>query len=103
VNAFGRDWVSVAFGRNNLVVLSEYLTQVMYPADLEGFGADKFKVFAIKSRVHFRRGFDDSGFAKTILLVEPEQPFLGTVRLDALPYKNVDVKKFYPYGDPKFP
>jgi len=85
VHAFGRDWVSVAFGKNNLVVLSEYLTQVMYPADIAGFGVDKFKVFAIKSRVHFRRGFDDSGFAKTILLVEPEQPFLGTVRLDALP------------------
>ncbi len=103
VHAFNRDWVSVAFGRNNLVVLSEYLTQVMYPADLAGFGADKFKVFAIKSRVHFRRGFDDSGFAKTILLVEPEQPFLGTVRLDALPYKNVDVARFYPYGDVRFP
>jgi microcystin degradation protein MlrC len=103
VHAFGRDWVSVAFGRNNLLVLSEYLTQVMYPADLKGFGADKFKVFAIKSRVHFRRGFDDSGFAKTILLVEPEQPFLGTVRLDALPYKNVDVTKFYPFGDVSFP
>ena len=83
--------------------LSEYLTQVMYPSDLEGFGAEKFKVFAIKSRVHFRRGFDDSGFAKTILLVEPIEPFLGTVRLDALPYKNVDVKKFYPYGDVSFP
>lgn len=102
-HAFGRDWVSVAFGKNNLVVLSEYLTQVMYPSDLAGFGADKFKVFAIKSRVHFRRGFDDSGFAKTILLVEPEQPFLGTVRLDALPHRNVDIRKFYPYGDPKFP
>ncbi len=101
--AFNRDWVSVAFGRNNLVVLSEYLTQVMYPSDLEGFGAAKYKVFAIKSRVHFRRGFDDSGFAKTILLVEPEQPFLGTVRLDALPYKHVDVTKYYPYGDVSFP
>lgn len=103
VHAFGRDWVSVAFGRNNLVVLSEYLTQVMYPSDLDGFGAERFKVFAIKSRVHFRRGFDDSGFAKTILLVEPVEPFLGTVRLDALPYENVDVKKFYPYGDVSFP
>jgi len=103
VRAFNRDWVSVAFGRNNLVILSEYLTQVMYPSDLAGFGADKYKVFAIKSRVHFRRGFDDSGFAKTILLVEPEQPFLGTVRLDALPYKNVDVRKYYPYGDVSFP
>jgi microcystin degradation protein MlrC len=102
-HAFDRDWVSVAFGKNNLVILSEYLTQVMYPGDLDGFGAARFKVFAIKSRVHFRRGFDDSGFAKTILLVEPEQPFLGTVRLEALPYKNVDVTRFYPYGDVSFP
>ena len=66
-----------------------------------GFTIDQFKAFAIKSRVHFRRGFDDSGFAKTILLVEPEQPFLGTVRLEALPYRNVDISKFYPYGDPR--
>src|SRR5438445_13792640 len=77
----------------------------MDPLDLKGSGftIDQFKVFAIKSRVHFRRGFDDSGFAKTILLVEPEQPFLGTVRLEALPYRNVDISKFYPYGDVSFP
>jgi len=37
------------------------------------------------------------------LLVEPEQPFLGTVRLEALPYRNVDISKFYPYGDVSFP
>jgi len=46
-------------------------------------------------------GFDDSGFAKTILLCEPEEPFLGTVRLEALHYRNVDISKFYPYGDPR--
>src|SRR6266850_317762 len=102
----GRHWVSVAFGRGNVVLISEYLTQVMDPLDLKaalGFTIDQFKVFAIKSRVHFRRGFDDSGFAKTILLVEPERPFLGTVRLEALPYRNVDISKFYPYGDVSFP
>ena len=100
----GRDWVSVAFGRGNVVVISEYLTQLMDPLDLRGpgFTIDQFKVFAIKSRVHFRRGFDDSGFAKTILLVEPEQPFLGTVRLEALPYRNVDIARYYPYGDVSF-
>jgi len=101
--AAGKFWVGVAFGRGNVVLLSEYLMQIMDPADLKGFNLDQFKVFAIKSRVHFRRGFDDSGFAKTILLVEPDQPFLGTVRLDALPYKNVDIKKFYPYGEVSFP
>ena len=91
--------------RGNVVLISEYLTQVMDPLDLTGpgFSIDQFKVFAIKSRVHFRRGFDDSGFAKTILLVEPEPPFLGTVRLDALPYRNVDIARFYPYGDVSFP
>lgn len=102
VRAEGRVWVGVAFGKGNVLLLSEYLTQIMDPKDLN-FPIESFKVFAIKSRVHFRRGFDDSGFAKTILLVEPEQPFLGTVRLDALPYKNVDIRKFYPYGDVSFP
>src|SRR5262249_38317013 len=101
----GRHRVSVAFGRGNVVVISEYLTQVMDPLDLTrpGFRGDRFKAFGIKSRVPFRRGFDDSGFAKTILLVEPEQPFLGTVRLEALPYRHVDLSKFYPYGDVSFP
>jgi microcystin degradation protein MlrC len=102
-HAFGLDWVAVAFGKGNVVLLSEYLTQVMDPHELKGFDVSQFKVFAIKSRVHFRRGFDDSGFARTILLVEPVEPFLGTIRLDALPYKNVDLNKLYPYGDPEFP
>ncbi len=98
--AAGRHWVAVRFGDNNVVVLTPYLTQIMYPASVAAYGLDPaaFKVFAIKSRVHFRRGFDDSGFAPTILLVEPEEPFLGTIRLEALPYRHVDLKQFYPYG-----
>src|SRR4029077_6390704 len=100
----GRHWVSVAFGRGNVVLISEYLAQVIDPLDLNGPEStiDKFKVFAIKSRVHFRRGFDDSGFAKTIILTEPEQPFLGTGRLEALPYRNVDISPFYPDGGRSF-
>jgi microcystin degradation protein MlrC len=105
VEGRGQLWVVVKFGRGNVLVLSRYLVQVMEPGSLGAFGLDvsAFKAFAIKSRVHFRRGFDDSGFAKTILLVEPVEPFLGTVRLEGLPYQNVDLKKFYPYGDPQFP
>ena len=60
-------------------------------------------VMAVKSRGHFRRDFDDNGLARTILLVEPEQPFLGTTRLDKLPYRNVDLTRYYPYGNPAFP
>jgi microcystin degradation protein MlrC len=105
VEGRGQFWVIVKFGRGNVLVLSRYLVQIMEPGSLSALGLDvsAFKAFAIKSRVHFRRGFDDSGFAKTILLVEPVEPFLGTVRLEGLPYQNVDLKRFYPYGEPKFP
>ena len=85
-------------------MISPYLVQIMEPSTLTeiGLNAGDFQVIAIKSRVHFRRGFDDSGFARTILLVEPTEPFLGTVRLDALNYENVDLKKFYPFGNPDY-
>ncbi len=101
----GQRWVSVAFGEGNVLVISPYLVQIMEPSTLSQIGLDPsgFQIIAIKSRVHFRRGFDDSGFAKTILLVEPEQPFLGTVRLNALQYQNVDLKGFYPFANPPPP
>jgi microcystin degradation protein MlrC len=102
---YGQFWVSIKFGRDNVLILSSYLVQVVEPFSLKALGIDigAFQIMAIKSRVHFRRGFHDNGFARTILLVEPTQPFLGTVRLDKLPYENVDLKQFYPYGNPVFP
>ncbi len=104
VEGQGQFWVVIKFGRGNVLILSTYLVQVMEPSSLKplGLDIDAFQVWAIKSRVHFRRGFHDNGFAKTILLVEPAEPFLGTVRLDGLPYENVDLKRFYPYGNPAF-
>ncbi|EHL99566.1 hypothetical protein HMPREF9946_03077 [Acetobacteraceae bacterium AT-5844] len=98
----GQNWACIRFGEGNVVVLSPYLAQVLEPAELWalGFKPEEFDVIAIKSRVHFRRGFDDSGFAPTILLVEPDEPFLGTVRLDGLTYENLDLKNYYPYGGP---
>ncbi len=101
----GPPWVAVSFGRGNVLVISPYLVQIMETSTLSeaGFDLDAFEVIAIKSRAHFRRGFDDTGFAKTILLVEPTQPFLGTVRLEALPYRHVELAKYYPYGNPSFP
>jgi microcystin degradation protein MlrC len=105
VEGYGQFWVVIAFGNGNVLVLSTYLVQIMEPFSLRNLGLDigAFEVMAIKSRVHFRRGFHDNGFAKTILLVEPTEPFLGTVRLDKLPYENLDLKRFYPYGSPNFP
>ena len=72
VEGFGQFWVCVRFGRNNVLILSTYLVKIMEPFSLRALGLDigSFEIMAIKSRVHFRRGFDDNGFAKTILLVE---------------------------------
>lgn len=94
-----RHWITLDIGHGSAVVVTPYLTQVMEPATMERYGvrlAD-FRAFAIKSRVHFRRGFDDSGFAPTIILVEPTEGFLGTVQLDALPYEHVRLADYYPY------
>jgi microcystin degradation protein MlrC len=90
----------VRFGQGNLLMISPQLVQVTSPGSLraEGVDVEEFEVFAIKSRVHFRRGFDDNGFAKTILLVEPPGKHMGTVHLDALPYENLRVSDYYPFG-----
>jgi microcystin degradation protein MlrC len=104
VEGYGQFWVSIKFGRDNVLILSTYLVQVMEPFSLGALVPDisAFQIMAIKSRVHFRRGFHDNGFASTILLVEPTEPLLGTVRLDKLPYQNVDLKQYYPHGNPAF-
>jgi microcystin degradation protein MlrC len=99
-NAASQLWVSVKFSNGNVVVISPYLYQNLEPTEFLDIGINPadFKAFAIKSRVHFRRGYYDSGYAKTILLCEPEQPFVGTVHLEALNYKYLKLEKFYPYG-----
>src|ERR1700744_1198161 len=93
-------WVSVKFGDNNVVIISPYLVQVVEPRSFLqlGIDPDKFKGFAIKSRVHFHRGFTDSGYCKAFYIVEPDQPFPGTVRLEARDYKHLPRNKFYPYN-----
>ncbi|HIF24326.1 MAG TPA: hypothetical protein EYQ27_21055 [Gemmatimonadetes bacterium] len=93
---------AVAYGDGNLVFIVPAYTQIMYP-DRFAIGdidpAD-YEVFVVKSRAHFRRGFDETGFAKTIIIVEATGPFIGTTFLDALPYENVDLSSLYPYGTP---
>ena len=93
---------AVSFGNGNLVVLTPAYEQVMYPETFRIGPIDpaNYDVFVVKSRVHFRRGFDETGYAPTILVVEAPGPFVGTTFLDALPYENVDLSEMYPYGTP---
>ena len=100
----GQQWYGVSFGKGNVLIVSPYLVQIIEADELWGLELkpEDFDVIAIKSRVHFRRGFDDNGYARQILLVEPDQPFLGTVHLEALTYENLRLTEFYPYGSPNF-
>ena len=91
---------AVSFGDGNLVFISPAYSQVLYPEDfrLGSIDPDDYDVFVVKSRVHFRRGFDETGYARTILVVEAPGPFVGTTFLDALPYEHVVLEDLYPYA-----
>ncbi len=94
---------AVSFGDGDLVVLAPAYSQVLYPDRfrLGSVDPDDYDVFVLKSRVHFRRGFDETGYARTIVIAEAPEPFVGTTFLDALPYENVDLSELYPYGAPE--
>jgi microcystin degradation protein MlrC len=100
---FGYDRVAmVEFGEGNAVVITPAYEQVTHPSRFTflPLDLDDFDVFVVKSRVHFRRGFDETGFAKTIVIVEAPGPFVGTTFLDALPYEHADLGVLYPFGTP---
>ena len=94
--------VVIEFGDNNSLIVTPILRQVRLPGPLK-FGPldpDDYDVIVVKSRVHFRRGFDETGYAKTIVIVDAPGPFIGTVHLDALPYENIELSNYYPWNTP---
>ena len=93
---------AVSFGEGNILFISPAYAQVLYPENfrLGSIEPNDYDVFVVKSRVHFRRGFDETGYARTILVVEAPGPFVGTTYLDALGYEHVNLDELYPYGVP---
>lgn len=89
--------------RSSLLVLVPAYTQIttLDPLRLDGrIDPDDYRVFVVKSRVHFRRGFDETGYAPTIIVVDAPGPWVGTTRLDALEYEFAPIGRLYPFGDP---
>ena len=85
-----------------MLILSPAYEQITSPERLR-FGPinpDDYDVFVVKSRVHFRRGFDETGYAKTIIVVEAPGPFVGTTHLDGLTYEHAPIDRLYPFGTP---
>ncbi len=93
---------AIEFGNNNMLILTPVYEQVIFPEPLR-FGPidpDNYEIIVVKSRAHFRRGFDETGYAKMILVVDAPGPFVGTTRLDALDYQFAPIDQLYPFGTP---
>ena len=104
VRYFGEGWgfdeiAIIEFGDNNILFLVPTYTQIrtLSPLRFEGLDPDDFDVFVVKSRVHFRRGFDETGYAKTIMVVDAPGDWFGTTRLDALNYRHAPITSLYPF------
>lgn len=83
-----------------MLVLVPAYQQTTTPGQLR-FGPiepDEFDVILTKSRVHFRRGFDDDGYAPTIIIVDAPGDWFGTIRLDALDFEHGPLDRLYPFG-----
>ncbi|TVR64056.1 MAG: M81 family peptidase [Gemmatimonadales bacterium] len=101
---FGYDRVAaIAHGDGSVLILAPAYQQNTAPGQMR-FGPiepDDFDVFVLKTRVHFRRGFDETGYAPTIIIVDAPGDWFGTTRLEALDYQNTQANDFYPFGTPR--
>jgi len=87
--------IVLLFGENNRVILTPQLTQVTTPDFFDPLGIDvkNLDIVVLKSRVHFRRGFHETGLAGAIF--EVDAPGWGPADLTTLPYTNIP-KDIYP-------
>ena len=102
---FGPQWgydhvAAIGFGNDNVLIITPTYEQIIQPESLR-FGPvnpDDFDVFVVKSRVHFRRGFDETGYAKTIQVVDAPGDWFGTIRINALEYEFGPIDQLYPFN-----
>ena len=87
------------FGDDNRVIVTPELHQVTSPDIFDAIGIDfenEIDIAAIKSRVHFQRGFVETGIAGDVIRVDA--PGIGPADLTKLDYENVPAD-LYPIGD----
>lgn len=93
---YQRDGAAVlSFGDNNHVILTQHLKQVTNTTIFAPLGIDfgTLDIIVLKSRVHFRRGYHETGIVRAIF--EVDAPGWGPADLTTLPYKNIP-KDIYP-------
>ena len=86
------------FGNNNRVIVTPTLHQVTTRGIFDTLGIDleNCDIISLKTRVHFRRGFHETGLAGAIF--EIDTPGLGPANLTTLEYENVP-KDLYPLNN----
>jgi microcystin degradation protein MlrC len=104
VRYFGPGWgydqiAVIEYGAGNVLIIVPTYVQIRTLEPIRDIGIDPnaFDVFVVKSRVHFRRGFDENGYAKTIFVVDAPGDWFGTTRLDALDYQHAPINALYPF------
>ena len=104
VKYFGEGWgydkiAIIEHGNSNLLYIVPTYVQIktLEPLRIAGIDPDDYDVFVLKSRVHFRRGFDETGYARTILIVDAPGAWFGTTRLNALKYEHAPIDTLYPF------
>jgi len=93
---YGRGDIAVLhFGENNRIILTPQLMQVTDTAIFKSLDINfaELDIIILKSRVHFRRGYHETGIAGSIF--EVDAPGWGPADLTTLPYKNIP-KDIYP-------
>jgi len=96
IGHYGRGDIAVLhFGNNNRVILTPQLMQVTDTDIFKplGINFEEIDIVVLKSRVHFRRGYHETGIAGAIF--EVDAPGWGPADLTTLPYKNIP-KDIYP-------
>ena len=85
----------VRFGDNNRVILTPALHQVTDTSIFPGVGIDfgEVDIVSIKSRVHFWRGYVETGIAGAVVVIDA--PGLGPADLSTIEYQNVP-RDIYP-------
>lgn len=79
----------IRFGENNRVIITPRLHQVTDVSIFEPLGIplEELDIIVLKSRVHFRRGYHETGIAGAI--IEVDAPGLGPADLTTIEYKNI--------------
>lgn len=100
---FGYDRVAVIeHGNGSMLVLVPAYQQTTTPQQVRWgpVDPDDFDVIVSKTRAHFRRGFYDTSYARTIMIVDAPGDWFGTIRLGALDYEHGPLDRLYPFGTP---